>query len=535
MSYTPYVWVDGTSGGTPITAARLNAIEQGLHAASANADQVSTIQLAPRGTNNSATDTPNLQNAITAAQAVGADLVLPSGVPYKINAGLTWNLAKGSIRTWGPVDISAAEMTSGVALTVTGNPIAGPGNYFVNRAATNVISGIRLVGADTDASTVDGILISDSGVGVDQAALQHLIVYGFRDGLTYGTNAWSIGHRKISIANSHRYGINLGVGTNSGRAMTYVDVSVLGSHNAAGTAAAIFAPTGGCEARFFGGSFENNDAEGLVNGGSVVFDGTHIEDGGTGAMFKYGSFTGGADTNVMFRDCAWNITSTVARDHIHEIVASTKFHTTVTFDGGSGGLYNAAGSTWAVDNSGDTGLNVQVNYRNFNVSMQSGNNTLLLGDMTNVLYNGYFNDTTSFVSNGLMGWTAGTGNTWSIGAGGRSGNALKVTGTGGGNDFTTQQVPVVAGQPVRISGYMSTPTWTSGSIGIYVQFFSADRTTSAGAALHVGASLSSVQSGWVGATRIIRVPRGACFMTVQLNCANLNGVGLFDNLEVVTS
>ena len=30
MTYDPYVWKDGEAGGTPITAARLNAIEQGI-------------------------------------------------------------------------------------------------------------------------------------------------------------------------------------------------------------------------------------------------------------------------------------------------------------------------------------------------------------------------------------------------------------------------------------------------------------------------------------------------------------------------
>lgn len=30
MAYTPYEWKDGASGGTPITAERLNALEQGI-------------------------------------------------------------------------------------------------------------------------------------------------------------------------------------------------------------------------------------------------------------------------------------------------------------------------------------------------------------------------------------------------------------------------------------------------------------------------------------------------------------------------
>lgn len=30
MAYVPYEWKDGADGGTPITAARLNALEQGI-------------------------------------------------------------------------------------------------------------------------------------------------------------------------------------------------------------------------------------------------------------------------------------------------------------------------------------------------------------------------------------------------------------------------------------------------------------------------------------------------------------------------
>ena len=38
MPYTPFEWVDGPSGGTPITAFRLNTIEQGIAAATAEAE-----------------------------------------------------------------------------------------------------------------------------------------------------------------------------------------------------------------------------------------------------------------------------------------------------------------------------------------------------------------------------------------------------------------------------------------------------------------------------------------------------------------
>ena len=43
MAYSPYTWQDNPSGGTPITAARLNAIEQGIYNAAATADAGQTV------------------------------------------------------------------------------------------------------------------------------------------------------------------------------------------------------------------------------------------------------------------------------------------------------------------------------------------------------------------------------------------------------------------------------------------------------------------------------------------------------------
>ena len=43
MAYAPYLWRDNSTGGTPITAARLNAIEQGIYNAAAAADSVGQV------------------------------------------------------------------------------------------------------------------------------------------------------------------------------------------------------------------------------------------------------------------------------------------------------------------------------------------------------------------------------------------------------------------------------------------------------------------------------------------------------------
>jgi hypothetical protein len=537
MAYTPYhnPWNDGAAGGTPITAAALNHIEQGIVAASANTSNVASAIYAPIGTNNAATDTPNLQSAITSAQAIGADLIIPSGQIYQINTGLTWDLSHGSIRTTGPVDINCAPMTSGVALTITGGAAVGPSNYFVHRAATNSISGIRLTGPNADASTVDGILFSGNVAGLDQGALRQMIITGFRDGLTYGSNVWNIDHQRVSISNAHRYGINFTNGSGSGEGMTFTDCSIFNCHNASNTAVGLYFPsaTNNTDVRFFGGILDYNDITGVVQGGNISFIGTHIEDNATGPMFQYSSVTGGADTNVMFRDCTWVIASTSARAAVHQVVTSTKFRVTVRFDGGSGTVSQAAATQWFLDSSGDNSLGIQVNYRNFNVVGLTGNNILLMGDSSNQLYNGYFEDSTAFVTGGVLGWTKGATSTWTIGTGGRVNNALKAV-SSAATDFTYQQIAVNSSEPLRITGYISTPTFTSGTMGIFIQFYAVDRTTPVAGPITIG-TLTALQTGWVGASRIIRVPRGAFFMTVQLTTTAFTGTAMWDHVEVTRS
>lgn len=44
MAFTPKAWVDGTAGGTPITAAELNRIEDGIDEAH---EEISTLPTPP--------------------------------------------------------------------------------------------------------------------------------------------------------------------------------------------------------------------------------------------------------------------------------------------------------------------------------------------------------------------------------------------------------------------------------------------------------------------------------------------------------
>lgn len=69
MAYTPNpTWVDGQAGGTPITAASLQHIEDGLAAAAAAAD-------------NAAAALPSSAQLVPAAGTSGQVLTVVSGVP----------------------------------------------------------------------------------------------------------------------------------------------------------------------------------------------------------------------------------------------------------------------------------------------------------------------------------------------------------------------------------------------------------------------------------------------------------------------
>lgn len=90
MPYTPQTWADGSGGGTPITAARLNNIEAGLAAAATRSDLPMLDVRAYGATGDGTTDdTAAFQAAVNAAAAVGATLNIPApptGGSYKLTA-----------------------------------------------------------------------------------------------------------------------------------------------------------------------------------------------------------------------------------------------------------------------------------------------------------------------------------------------------------------------------------------------------------------------------------------------------------------
>jgi hypothetical protein len=94
-TYEPFTWATGTSGGTPITAGRLNAIEQGVELMDTRIAAIEDKHGYFNVKNYGATgdgltnDRTAIQNAINACQTAGGGTVFfPTGY-YKVGSGLT--------------------------------------------------------------------------------------------------------------------------------------------------------------------------------------------------------------------------------------------------------------------------------------------------------------------------------------------------------------------------------------------------------------------------------------------------------------
>lgn len=532
MTYTkagPFV-----DGSAPyLSAAFFNNLETALGGA------VTSISIAPAATGTAATDTANLAAAISAAQANFQDLYLPGG-HYLLSNPIVWNANRGSLYGRGDVilDLSTATFT-GPALTVTGNGTTGTvnGENLSHAGIRYRVEGFKLVGPDTDATAMDGLLFTDAGIGIDYPTVRHLQIVGFRDGVTYGDNTWSQSLERCTIAKCHRYGVNLQCGVVSGECMTFDHTSIFGCHNTAGNAVAVYCPPlSHAEFRMIGGSLDYNDIEGVLLGGAVAFDKVHIEDNSTGPMFQYGMTTGQDPLAVTFRDIYWDSSYTGVRDHLHEIVASSGDSITIVFDGDKGSLAGAGGTvnTWLVNNSGITDLVPTVTFLHWGVS--SGNSAgISLGDFVNLLSNGSFDDTQTFVATpGVRGWYASGSATFGY-SGTPTGQGMRCVTASALTGNVQQRIPVGGiRRPLRIGTTISSTSWTAGTAGVYYQFYGEDGTTTVGAQYRVGVDVSSNLAG-VYKRYSVRVvpPKGAVYLMVMLNVNGWQGTAYWDNIEVV--
>lgn len=123
MSYLQQNWVDFPSGGTPISAARLNHMENGIASASSSA-----ASDAAQATANKALSTAN--SALTAANNAQTDVNTLSAVYQPSSGGFTaasgWSLNRGNIIKIGRIvscDISISRTGGTITVGASGNII----------------------------------------------------------------------------------------------------------------------------------------------------------------------------------------------------------------------------------------------------------------------------------------------------------------------------------------------------------------------------------------------------------------------------
>lgn len=135
MAYTKQTWTDGSTGGTPLSAARLNHVEDGVEAAAAAADAEATRALAAEATKvNSSTYTAGLATKQALQQVAATVSASGAAVVNKHNpvdaTGAARSLSLPTAQAEG-TQISVEKVdSSSNAVSITGN-IRGVGSSTI--------------------------------------------------------------------------------------------------------------------------------------------------------------------------------------------------------------------------------------------------------------------------------------------------------------------------------------------------------------------------------------------------------------------
>jgi hypothetical protein len=265
LPYTPYVWHDGDTGGTLVTAARLNALEQGVGAANAPADGCVYV-----------TSYSTLTAALTAASTgdtfTRIRVVAGSTITLTNSNRLTIDVAYVHVDFQGAL-VDATALTSGVAITVTGttNP--------PYQQATNGFTQLRLLGPGRTVTGVTGILFTGPTSTTDLSGPshvqpEHVNLSAFATGVSYGNHTYA-----IDLANWDVYRCGTGIlippsladaGERYSFSNCVIFNNTVGYDNQLADA----------DVFIFGGGIDyNSDANVKNAGGQVNLFGAHVENG----------------------------------------------------------------------------------------------------------------------------------------------------------------------------------------------------------------------------------------------------------------
>lgn len=116
MPYAKQTWADGQAGGTPISAARLNHIEDGVAAATATAEAADTVTAA-----NITDATAVGRNVLKATDAAAARTAIGAGTGNSnLALGTTGTTAAAGNHSHTAAQVTATAVGGGSATTVQG-------------------------------------------------------------------------------------------------------------------------------------------------------------------------------------------------------------------------------------------------------------------------------------------------------------------------------------------------------------------------------------------------------------------------------
>lgn len=171
MAYSQQTWTDGSAGGTPVDAARLNHMESGIYSASLGAGPGGWVDMKAAGATGNGTtdDTAAINNAISGS-AVGSTIWFPPGT-YLVSAPIVLYPSRTYLGAGGIVQQTTIKATS----AVTGAILAGQGwNSNTLTACDNPIrvQGLNVVGPGKGTGTAHGIALTSFWCRIEDVFVQ---------------------------------------------------------------------------------------------------------------------------------------------------------------------------------------------------------------------------------------------------------------------------------------------------------------------------------------------------------------------------
>lgn len=514
-------------GSIPPTALRASAYGVSTSAsASANATAITSL----------------LSDAATAR----ANVLFDQPGTFAVGSGLTWNSHRHSIECAGDVFLDFSSMTSGTALTVIGQAGTTGVTNGLNGTA-HQLAGLTLLGPDTDAGTVDGVLLSDTS-GAAMVAFRGMRVRGFRDNLKFGDNVWLTKFHDCAFSNAHRYGIDLTPGTNAGENISFYGCVINNTHNASDTGIGL-RTSGNPDGYLYGCSLDYNDIEIHHTGGKLALAGGHIENGKAASggyvgnpMIKLTRVSGQnrtmlAMSGVEISPTEGVTTAGTARDHLIENTSDSGDHVYLTCTGCVFDTYDGNHTIFKNQAAG-AAPRVRIVGGMWDNTSSDGTRAATIGTYTSLVTNGDMESSSSFEASAAAPWYPGL--QWRKDGGGatfamdttsqRSGTrCISCVGAPGNAASTSVKtaIAVTPGMLLQWSAWIKISAYTSGTLSWRVMWYLDDYTTRTVVASQK--NHTAVQD-WTPASGGLIVPAGITMALIDMQSASFVGTAYLDDV-----